>query len=339
VSHDRDCIRIQIPAGLRTVTPLDGSLRAIAKLMGRELRLMMIRCARSRHDYGMALYLLPLLLAILLSPGCNRNGVSDYLTAGDEAMQNTRLAEAESNYQQAAKVAPNDARPHLALGSLYIFEHKAPQAINELMKALELEPGNAKAHAMLANAYSAQSELGLAEAQERAAVALDPARAEYRMSLGNTLKDERKLGAAEAEYRTAIGLEPRNAHAHLALAALLNSEPNRNDEAQAEYAQVKALDPSLLPATAVATAAPPAAANTPAASIAPIVPESTLKQIDKRFLLTHDSPVYESMNDNARIIAQVHQRRYVHVTGLGAQWLRIQLRNGTIGFIPVTAAE
>ncbi|MBV8454230.1 MAG: tetratricopeptide repeat protein [Deltaproteobacteria bacterium] len=300
---------------------------------------MIIHRARARHDCGVALYLFLLVFAALLSPACNRKGASDYVTAGDEAMQNTRLAEAESDYQQAAKVAPSDARPHLALGSLYIFEHQLPQAASELMKALELEPGNPKAHAMLASVYTAQSELGLAEAQGRAAVALDPAKAEYRLSLGSTLQSEHKLGAAEAEYRTAMGLEPRNAHAHLALAALLDSEPNRQNEAQAEYAQVKALDPSLVPATIVETAAAPAPANTPMAGIAPIAPEPTLPQTNKRFLLTHDSPVYESMSDNARVIAQVHQRKYVHVIGLGGQWLRIQLRNGTIGFIPATAAE
>jgi tetratricopeptide (TPR) repeat protein len=279
------------------------------------------------------------MLAALLSVACNRKGASDYLTAGDEAMQNTRLAEAESNYQQAAKVAPSDARPHLALGSLYIFEHKPPQAVSELMKALELEPSNPQAHAMLASAYAAQSELGSAEAQGRAAVALDPVRAEYRMSLGTTLQSEQKLGAAEAEYRTAVGLEPRNAHSHLALAALLNSEPNRHNEAEAEYAQVKALDPSLVPATGVGTVAIPAPVNTPMASNAPIAQEPALRQTNKRFLLTHDSPVYESMSDSARVVAQVHRRKYVHVIGLGGQWLRIQLRNGTIGFIPATAAE
>lgn len=300
---------------------------------------MIIHCARAGHDCGLALYLFPLALAVLLSVACNRKGATDYLAAGDEAMQNTRLAEAESNYQQAAKVAPGDARPHLALGSLYIFEHKPSQAVSELMKALELEPANPKAHAMLASAYAAHSELGLAEAQGRAAIALDPARAEYRISLGTTLQSEQKLGAAEAEYRTAMGLEPRNAHAHLALAALLNSEPNRQNEAEAEYAQVKALDPSLVPATVVGTAAAPALASAPVASTAPIAQEPALRPTDKRFLLTHDAPVYESMSDNSRVIAQVHRRKYVHVIGLGGQWLRIQLRNGTIGFIPATAAE
>jgi tetratricopeptide (TPR) repeat protein len=298
---------------------------------------MIIHRAKAGHDRGLSPYLIPLVFTALLSVECNRKGADDYLAAGDEAIQSTRLADAESDYQQAAKVAPNDARSYVALGSLYIFEQKPPQAESELMKALELEPRNPKAHAMLARAYTAQSELGLAEAQGRAAVALDQASAEYRMSLGTTLQSEQKLAAAEAEYRTASGLEPRNAHWHLALATLLNSEPNRQNEAQTEYAQVKALDPSLLPA--IANGSVPAPANTPLASKAPIPQEPTIRETNKRFVLTHDSPVYESMNDSSPVIAQVHRRKYVHVIGLGGQWLRIQLRDGKIGFIPATAAE
>jgi len=299
---------------------------------------MIIHCPGAGHDCGVTHYLFPLVLAAILSVGCNRRGVIDYLAAGDEALQNTRLAEAESDYQQAAKIAPSDPRPHLALGSLYLFERKPPHAQAELMKALDLEPGNPKTHAMLAKAYTALSESGLAEAQGRAAVALDPAKSEYRMSLGATLQSEQKFGAAEAEYRTAVGLEPRNARSHLALAMLLTSQPNRQSEAQAEYAQVKALDPSLVPATVAGTASlPPANATT--ASITPIAQGPALRATDKRFVLTHDSPVYQSMSDSSPVIAQVRRRRYVHVTGLGGQWLRIQLRNGTIGFIPVTAAE
>jgi len=29
----------------------------------------------------------------------------------------------------------------------------------------------------------------------------------------------------------------------------------------------------------------------------------------------------------------------VHVTGITGDWLQVTLRNGTVGFIPVTAAE
>jgi tetratricopeptide (TPR) repeat protein len=299
---------------------------------------MIIHCARVGYEYGAARYLLALVMAALLTMGCSRRSVGDYLTAGDESMHNTRLAEAESDYQQAARIAPSDPRPYLALGGLYIFEHKPPQAEAELMKALELAPGNANAHDLLARAYTAQSQLGLAEAQGRAAVALDSAKVEYRMSLGTTLQSEQKSAAAEAEFRTAVGLEPRNAHAHLALATVLSSEANRQNEAQAEYAQVKALDPNLVP-TAVGAATLPSPAKTPVMSAAPAAQGPAIRDTNKRFLLTRDSPVYESMNQGSRVVAQVHRRRYVHVTGFGGQWLRIQLRNGTIGFIPATAAE
>jgi tetratricopeptide (TPR) repeat protein len=299
----------------------------------------MIRCcARAGHDCGVAFYLSLVVLSALLTVGCSRKGVSDYLAAGDEALQNTHLAEAESNYQQAAKLAPNNPRPHLALGNLYVFERKPPQAQAELMKALELEPGNPKTHAMLAKTYTAESQLGLAETQGRAAVALAPANSEYRMSLGATLQSEQKLAAAEAEYRTAIGLAPSNAESHLALATLLNSEPNRQDEARAEYAQVKALAPNLVPATA-ASLLSPAPSTTLATSTTPPEQEPAIRDINKRFVLTRNSPVYESMSPGAKVVAQVHRRRYVHVTGLAGQWFRIQLRNGTVGFIPVTAAE
>lgn len=299
----------------------------------------MSKCrARASHKCGLARYPLLLVLSALLTVGCSRKGASDYLAAGDEALQNTHLAEAETDYQQAAKLAPNDPRPYLALGNLYMFERKPPQAQAELMKALELEPRNPKTHATLAKTYTAQSEPGLAEAQGRASVALAPGNAEYRMSLGATLQHEQKLAAAEAEYRTAIGLEPANAQSHLALATLLNSEPNRQDEARAEYAQVKALAPNLIPpmATSLATPAP---STMMATSTRPAEQQPAIRDINKRFVLTHDSLVYESMNPGAKVVAQVHRRRYVHVTGLAGQWFRIQLRNGTSGFIPVTAAE
>jgi tetratricopeptide (TPR) repeat protein len=296
-------------------------------------------CNSFNHRIGICLSGLLGSAIVLMATGCSHNSVDDYLTRGDQAMQNTRLAEAETDYQQAARIAPNDARPHFALGNLYVFEHKPRQAESELMKALELEPNNAKTHAALAGAYKALSQPGMAEAQSRAAVALDPANPEYRMNLGATLQTEQKLVPAEAEYRTALGLEPRNAHTHLALANLLSSEPNRQDEAQSEFAQVKALDPSLMPTTSVGIGSVPEASPSPATSAATETKVAPLKEFNRRFLLTHDSPVYESMSNGAHVVAQVHHGKWVRVTGMAGPWFRIQLRNGTVGFIPVTSAE
>jgi tetratricopeptide (TPR) repeat protein len=294
----------------------------------------MIRRASGDHPPP---FLFSLLLMFLLNTGCGQKSVENYLADGDQAMQSNRFAEAESDYQQAAQIAPNDARPHLVLADLYILELKAPQAAAESMKALELDPNNPRTHATLATAYRAQSKFGPAEDQGRAAVALAPADAENRLSLGATLQSEQKLAEAEAEYRTAEGLAPRNAHAHYALAMLFNAEPNRQSDAQAEFAQAKALDPGLLSANVQPVNAPsPAGTPSPTAATAKV---PTMEKTDQRFLLTHDSPVYNSTSNDAPVIAQVYRGNHVHVTGLSANWLSIRLSNGTIGFIPAIAVE
>jgi len=280
-------------------------------------------------------------IAFATATGCSHKTMNGYLKEGDQAMRNARLQDAENAYQNAARLASTDPRPHMALGNLYTYEQKTGPAELEYMKVLELAPRNAAAHAALAGLYVVQSQLGPAEAQNRAAVALDPARVSYRMNLGTCLQRQGKHGAAEAEFRTAVGLQPKNAHAHLALANLLNGEANRQAEAQVEYAQVKALDPSLM-AGSSASAAPsamPSAAPTPVANAPGGAAMPKFREINRKFRLTKDSPVYDSPATASRVIAQVHRGKYVRATGFGGQWFRIQLRNGMVGFIPVTAAE
>jgi hypothetical protein len=64
-----------------------------------------------------------------------------------------------------------------------------------------------------------------------------------------------------------------------------------------------------------------------------------MRDIDRKFILTHDSPVYDAPDTSARVIAQVHRGKWVHVTGIGSQWFRIRLRDGAVGFIPIAVAE
>lgn len=267
--------------------------------------------------------------------GCQHKSVDDYLNAGDEALQNTKMADAERNYQEAAKLAPDDPRVHIALGNFYVYEQKAGQAKAEFMKVLDLAPKNAAAHAALGNLYFAQSQYPAAENQYHAAVALQPDRAEYQVKLAQALTKEHKLAEAEAALRTAIGLEPKNAVAHLALSALLFTEPNRQTEAQAEYAEAQALNPSLVAATPQPSPTPAAAGNLPA----PPANAAKLRPLDKRFLLTHDSPVYQGPDQASAVVAHVHHKKLVRVTGITGDWLQIKLKDGTVGFIPTSAAE
>jgi tetratricopeptide (TPR) repeat protein len=280
---------------------------------------------------------------ILIGTGCHHKTAEDYLAAGDAAMQSTKLPEAETDYQEAVKLAPNDPRVHIALGNLYVFEHKPSDAQIEFMKVLEIDPKNAATHVALGNLYNDQNQRGLAENQYRAAVALEPDRDNYHLDLGEVLKLEGKTAAAEDQFRTAIGLSPKDAKAHLALANLLATEPGRASEANAEFDEVRALDSKLMPAPASTTAAvapPPEAPETTTATAPPASgPPPQVKPMNKLFLLTKNSPVYQNPDGASSTIGQVRRKKYVHVTGIAGDYLQIRLKNGTVGFIPESAAE
>ncbi|HEY9158638.1 hypothetical protein, partial [Candidatus Binatus sp.] len=87
-------------------------------------------------------------------------------------------------------------------------------------------------------------------------------------------------------------------------------------------------------ATPAAGAAPAGATATTASGGAP-----KIKPLNKLFLLTKNSPVYQNPDETSSTIGHVRRKKYVHVTGIAGNYLQIKLRNGTVGFIPVTAAE
>jgi tetratricopeptide (TPR) repeat protein len=271
-----------------------------------------------------------LVFATSLVSGCHRESVDDYLASGDSAMQANKLPDAEHDYSEAVKSAPNDPRVHVALGNLYTFEHKPQPAQVEYMKVIDLDPRNPAAHVALGNLYLDQQQTRQAEEQYRAALALDPTHANYYLQLGEVLSREGRGADAEAQFRTAIGLNPKNAQAHLSLANFLRSQPGREAEADAELSSARILDPKL--------AASEAPANGGSTEGAP-AGSPKIKPLNKVFLLTKNSPVYESPDTSSNVVGQVHKKKYVHVVGLAGNYLQIKLRNGTVGFVPETAAE
>ncbi|HLH77312.1 MAG TPA: hypothetical protein VKV28_10945 [Candidatus Binataceae bacterium] len=285
-------------------------------------------------------------VALAAVTGCSHRSPADYVTAGDQALRANQLANAEQDYQAAVKAAPDSARAHLALGQLYLVEHNFTPAERELMHAIRLNPRAAQPHVVLAKLYAAQNQPSQAANQWMAAIALDPAQPSYYEEYAALLMQQNLPAAAEHELRLAVGLAPQDAHLHFALANAMAAQPNQQALAQAEYAEVKRLDPSLLPpapapSPAPASAptlasAPPPAPNPPAASGPAAAP---IRQLNKRFLLSHSSPVYQDMDRSSEVVAQVHRRRYVRVTGISGNWLRIRLRDGQVGYIPTSAVE
>jgi tetratricopeptide (TPR) repeat protein len=317
---------------------------------------MMVDFARAARAPIAAAFLL-IVLPALFALGCGRRSVRDYIKSGDQALHDNQLGTAQEDYEAAVKLAPDNPQAHIKLGDFYAYEHNYPAAEAEYVKAINLKPLDASSHAALASLYSKRSQWSLAENQMRAAVVLNPASTEYRRQLATVLNQRNQVGQAEIELRTAVGLSPGDAKLHLALANFLATLPNERTAADEEFARVRQLDPSLLPPGEAATAppvtpaappppaeasAPPAAplppAPPPVASAAPLAAKP-IRPLNKKFLLTHNSPVYQNPDASSAVVAQVHRRKYVHVTGITGDWLQVTLRNGTVGFIPASAAE
>jgi TIR domain/Bacterial SH3 domain len=86
--------------------------------------------------------------------------------------------------------------------------------------------------------------------------------------------------------------------------------------------------------SAIASSTP---AGSPTATRTPAAPP--IMSMDKKFLLSHDSPVYASPNSSSAVVARVRRGRWIHITGLTGNWLQVELSGGAVGFIPDKAVE
>lgn len=64
-----------------------------------------------------------------------------------------------------------------------------------------------------------------------------------------------------------------------------------------------------------------------------------VKPADKVFVLTRNALVLEKPNRWAKRLAEVHQGHNVHVVGIALNYMRIRMKSGLEGFIPITALE
>jgi TIR domain/Bacterial SH3 domain len=83
----------------------------------------------------------------------------------------------------------------------------------------------------------------------------------------------------------------------------------------------------------------PTTASTPAGAPTARPPLPPVMALDRRFIVSHDSSVYAAPDSSGTVVGHVRRGRYVHITGLTGNWLRVQLNGGTVGFIPDQAVE
>ncbi|MGH7865513.1 MAG: hypothetical protein ACREQB_11005 [Candidatus Binataceae bacterium] len=64
-----------------------------------------------------------------------------------------------------------------------------------------------------------------------------------------------------------------------------------------------------------------------------------VKSADQVFMVTHDSPLYERPNRFSKKVGEVVHGKGVKVTGIALNYLRVKLRNGVTGFVPISALQ
>jgi len=66
---------------------------------------------------------------------------------------------------------------------------------------------------------------------------------------------------------------------------------------------------------------------------------STTSSIDKVFTLTHDASVLDRPNRSGKKVAEVHKGRQVHAVGLALNYMKIKMKSGLEGYIPISSLE
>ncbi len=140
-----------------------------------------------------------------------------------------RVDEAIAEYREALGVAPRFVKAHVNLGDALQMQGRVEEAVEHYLIALEIDPAFAGAHYNLAVARRAQGRIDEAVAHYEAVLRLDPDAVEAHVNLGEALQARGDRDAAIGHYRAALRLQPGYTAAEHNLAMALESGPGSAD--------------------------------------------------------------------------------------------------------------
>lgn len=169
----------------------------------------------------------------------DRDEFDDLIRDAIKLYEERKHHEALAKCIKAAALRPNDHRPHIVSGYVYLAQGKMKEASDAFAKAVALDPQNAKFHFLHAHALRMSNARDDAMISVRKAIELDPSFAEAYLLLAGLHglgKGDRKEQIAA--YRKAIELKPGLAEAYRQLAMILSVT---GDEKGAEEIHRKSL--------------------------------------------------------------------------------------------------
>lgn len=201
----------------------------VAGSSGYSLRTMQ-RARRGRMRGALAWLVASALLAACPNPSVSPERVEALLAQGDEALREGRAAEANQVYQEAASLAPKDARPLRRQAIVFVLQGRDLRALEHFERADPLDPGaTAEELVFWATALQRQGRFRQAVRRYEEALEANPRHVPAMNNLAALLRQadpERALRLLEE----AVRLEPGDGQLVYNLARLYG-EANRIDEA------------------------------------------------------------------------------------------------------------
>lgn len=131
-----------------------------------------------------------------------------------------RFKEAEREFEECVRTAPNDSSARLSLGRIFFLEEDYSQ-IPPLLEPLLTVRGEPEVHYLVGASYKNLGRYAEAEAQLRLAAHLAPSDEDAQFALGATLIRTQKPAEALSHLRKAVELDPQSEAARLQMAIAL----------------------------------------------------------------------------------------------------------------------
>ena len=165
-----------------------------------------------------------------------------HLAAGSLLEQQQQTADAEKEYQQAASLAPKSSDALTALSNLYMRQRRFTDAEMPLKQLVALHPNDAGVHFQLGRMLAISGKKEDAAAEMEAGLKLDPADAKAQRDLADMYMDSAKYDQAERMYAQLLQVHPDDATLHFGLGRVLLKEKKAN-QAQLEFIKATQLKP------------------------------------------------------------------------------------------------
>jgi Flp pilus assembly protein TadD len=124
-----------------------------------------------------------------------------------------RLQDAFDYLSKAELSKPSDWEVRVAVGQLYLMDHKLDQALREAQAVLASQQNDVPALQLLASVYLNQKDFAEAIETHRHLIELSPNDADRHADLGVALMAGQRLPDARKEFETALSLAPDNVQA------------------------------------------------------------------------------------------------------------------------------